>query len=89
MDAELVVRLGREALTVTLLVAGPLLLVTTLVGLGVAILQATTQINEQSLTFVPKVLAVMLAGALLAPWMLARLTDYAARLLAELPRWIR
>lgn len=85
----MVVGLGREALWVVLLVGGPLLLVSTLVGLVMGVLQATTQISEQSLLFVPKIAAVLAVALLAGPWMLARLVAYTAQLLAELPRFVR
>lgn len=89
MDADLVVHLGRQALWTALLVAGPLLLVSLAVGLVIGVLQAATQIGEQSLVFIPKVVAVMLVALALGPWMLARLVAYATGLLAELPRLAR
>lgn len=84
MSQELVITLAREALIVILLVAGPMLLSGLLVGLLVSILQATTQIQEATLSFVPKIVAVMLAVLIFGPWMLNILTDFAARLLGNL-----
>jgi flagellar biosynthetic protein FliQ len=89
VDADAVVRLGREALVMVLLVGGPVLAVSTAVGLALGVLQAVTQIHEQSLVFVPKILAVLGALALLGPWMLATLAGYAGRLLADLPQLVR
>lgn len=83
------VHLGREALWLALLLGGPLLLVSLVVALAVGVLQAATQIGEQSLAFIPKLLAVLLAALALGPWMLARLVAYTTALLAELPRLAR
>ena len=72
--------LVRQALLLCLLIAGPVLLVALLVALLVSLLQAATGITEQSLTFVPKLLAMALAGALPSPWMVSRLVDFAAHM---------
>ncbi|NLY54233.1 MAG: flagellar biosynthesis protein FliQ [Firmicutes bacterium] len=84
MTPEFIIDLGREAVMTALIVAGPLLLSGLVVGLIVSILQATTQIQEATLSFVPKILAVMLAALLTAPWMITVLSDFAARLLGNL-----
>lgn len=84
MTPEFIIDLGREAVMTTLLVAGPLLLSGLAIGLLVSILQATTQIQEATLSFVPKILAVMLAALIFAPWMMTVLTEFAARLLGNL-----
>lgn len=84
MTPEFVIDLGREAVMTALLVAGPLLLSGLAVGLLVSILQATTQIQEATLSFVPKILAVMLAALIFAPWMMTVLTEFASELLGNL-----
>ncbi|HHW99035.1 MAG TPA: flagellar biosynthesis protein FliQ [Firmicutes bacterium] len=84
MTPEFVIDLGREAVMTSLLVAGPLLLSGLAIGLLVSILQAATQIQEATLSFVPKILAVMLAALLFAPWMMTVLTDFASRLFGNL-----
>lgn len=84
MTPEFIIDLGREAVMTSLLVAGPLLLSGLVVGLLVSILQATTQIQEATLSFVPKILAVMLAALIFAPWMMTVLTEFASRLLGNL-----
>lgn len=88
MESELVLRLGRDALWTVLLVGAPMLGLTMVTGLVISVLQATTQINEQTLTFVPKILVVLAAGLLFGPWMLHAMVDYAASLLGELYRFI-
>lgn len=89
MTPEFVIDLGREAVMTALLVAGPLLLSGLAVGLLVSILQATTQIQEATLSFVPKIVAVMLAALIFAPWMLTVLTEFASGLLGNLTSAIR
>lgn len=85
MDQDTVVELGAQALRVTLTVALPLLLVGLIIGLAVSVFQAVTQIQEQTLSFIPKVLA--LAGVLLVggPWMLNQLLTYTADLWSQIP----
>lgn len=84
MSQEFVISLGREALLTVLLVAGPLLLSGLVIGLLVSILQATTQIQEATLSFVPKIVTVLLAALIFGPWMMTILTGFASRLLGNL-----
>lgn len=86
MDA---ITLGQNAVTMTLLLSAPLLIVGMVVGLVVAIFMATTQIQEMTLTFVPKIAAVMLALLFFASWMLIRMTDYTQNLILSIPELIR
>ncbi|MBX6351225.1 MAG: flagellar biosynthesis protein FliQ [Clostridia bacterium] len=86
MTDGMAIDLARGAITVGILVGAPVLGLGLLVGLVVSLLQATTQVNEQTLTFVPKILAMLAAVALFGPWMLHELTDYAAGTLALLSR---
>ena len=85
MPEAMVVDLVRSALLVTLTLAGPLLAVAMVVGLAVSVVQAVTQIQEQTLSFVPKLLAVV--GAFLAalPWMIQVMSKYTTELLRSLP----
>lgn len=83
------VTLGQNAITITLLLSGPLLLVGMIVGLSVAIFQATTQIQEMTLTFVPKIVAVLLALLFFSSWMLIKITDYTQNLIQSIPEIIR
>lgn len=89
MTEGTVVALGREALWTVLLVAGPMLGFGLVVGLIVSIFQATTQIQEQTLAFIPKILAVLAAALLFGPWMLRVMIDFSAGLLQNLPAYIR
>jgi flagellar biosynthesis protein FliQ len=85
MTPESVMTIGRAALEITILVSAPVLLVTLIVGLTVSVFQAATQINDPSLSFIPKVLAVLITFALAGPWMLTVMTDYMRRVLTGLP----
>jgi flagellar biosynthetic protein FliQ len=76
MDAAMVVDIGRNALIITLLISGPLLFVGLLVGLIIGVFQAVTQIHEMTLTFIPKILSIILVLLLLFPWMLLKLVEY-------------
>jgi flagellar biosynthesis protein FliQ len=84
-----VVTLGQKAVTITLLLSAPLLITGMVVGLIIAIFQATTQIQEMTLTFVPKIVAVMLALLFFASWMLIKMTDYTQELFINIPNIIR
>ncbi len=83
------INLGQDALYLTMLISAPLLLVGLVVGLGIAIFQATTQIQEMTLTFVPKIVAVLFALLFFGSWMMIKLTDYTHDLLVRLPDLIR
>lgn len=85
MTPESVMTLGRTALEITILVSAPVLLVTLVVGLIVSIFQAATQINDPSLSFIPKIIAVLITFAIAGPWMLTVMTDYMRRVLTGLP----
>ena len=80
MNPDQAIDFARQALLLCLLIAGPVLLIGLIVALVVGLLQAATNVTEQSLTFVPKVLAMAIAGALLLPWMVSRLIDFAAQM---------
>ena len=85
MTPESVMTLAQQAMQVTLLVSAPMLIAALVVGLLVSIFQAATQINDASLSFIPKVLAVFVTFALAGPWMLTVMTDYMHRVLTGLP----
>ena len=85
MTPESVMTLGRTAMEMTILVASPVLLVTLVVGLIVSIFQAATQINDASLSFIPKIIAVLATFAIAGPWMLTLMTDYMRQVLTDLP----
>lgn len=88
MTEEYIINLGREALYAILLVSTPVLGASLVVGLIVSIFQATTQIQEQTLSFVPKIIAVLVAAVIFAPWMLKVLVSFTQGLYLSLPRII-
>jgi len=85
MDPQSVITLGQQALYVMLMMGAPLLLSALLVGLVVAILQAATQINEMTLSFIPKLLAMIIALVIAGPWMIRFFTDFMKRLFESIP----
>ena len=85
MDAQDAVDLGRQAIVVTLLIGSPVLLAGMVVGLIIGLLQAVTQIQEQTIAFVPKLVVMVLAIALLAPWLINQMVQYSHDLLASIP----
>ncbi len=84
MTPESVVTFGRQALELLLAVVSPLLLVALVVGTLISILQAVTQVNESTLTFLPKLVALALTLVLIGPWMLSMLVDYLRRVIGGL-----
>ena len=85
MTPESVMTIGRQALELTLLVSAPLLLAALAVGLLVSVFQAATQINEMTLSFIPKLVAILVMLVLAGPWMITMMVDYMRRLLENLP----
>jgi flagellar biosynthesis protein FliQ len=88
VSPETVVTVGRQALEVTLMLAAPLLLTALAVGLIVGIFQAATQINEMTLSFIPKLLAMAAVLAITGPWMLRTLIEYTRGLIESIPGMI-
>jgi len=85
MNTTDVILIAREAMMITLLLAAPMLGFGLIVGLMVSILQAVTQVNEMTLTFIPKIIAVIVALAIFLPWIMRILVEFTRRLLTELP----
>jgi len=85
MTPASVIEIGRVAIEVTLLVSTPMFLAALVTGLVVSIFQAATQINEMTLTFVPKLIAIFVTLVVAGPWMLTLLTDYMRRLFESIP----
>ena len=85
MDADTVVTVGRQAMEVTMLLAAPILLASLAVGLIIAMFQAATQINEMTLSFVPKLMVVAVVTMATGPWMLRQITGFTTRLVENLP----
>ncbi|MDY7575011.1 flagellar biosynthesis protein FliQ [Actimicrobium sp. CCI2.3] len=88
MTPESVMTMGRHAMEVTLMVAAPLLLVALLIGLIVSIFQAATQINEQTLSFIPKLVGIFVALIVAGPWMLSIMLDYMREMFTGIPSMI-
>ena len=89
MTPDTVVEIGRGAVETTLLVAAPMLGMSLVIGLLVSLFQALTQINEATLSFVPKILGVFLATMLFFPWMIRVLTGFMTHLLITIPQYAR
>ena len=85
MNAQMVLTMGQEALLTLLMVSAPVLGIVLVVGLFISLFQAITQINEATLTFIPKLVAAMLVFALAGPWMLNVLVDYVRRTIESIP----
>jgi flagellar biosynthetic protein FliQ len=85
MTPESVMTLGRHAMEVTLMVAAPMLLVALAIGLLVSIFQAATQINEMTLSFIPKLVGIFIALIVAGPWMLSVMLDYMRQVLTGIP----
>ena len=88
MNAEMVLTMGRDALVILLMVSMPVLLAVLAVGLVVSIFQAITQINEQTLAFVPKLIAAVAVLVVAGPWMLETLVDYIRRVIESIPQMV-
>lgn len=88
MTPESVMSLGSKAIHVSLLLGAPMLLVALVVGLVISIFQAATQINEATLSFIPKLLAVFAVLVLAGPWMLAQMLDYIRTLFSSIPQLV-
>lgn len=85
MEPEQAIDLGRQAILVTLLVSSPVLLAGMIVGLTIGLFQALTQIQEQSVAFVPKIVVMILAVSLSLPWLLARMLQFTSDLFMNIP----
>ena len=85
MDAQDAIDLGREALKVTMFAAAPALVAGMVVGLVVGLLQALTQIQEQTVAFVPKLVAMVVALGVTLPWVITRLMEYSEDLIQSIP----
>ena len=83
-DAQ-VITLAQDALMTTLLVSAPILIVSLVIGMVISVFQAMTQINEVTLTFVPKIFGVFAVCAIVGPWMIGTMVNYTSGLLETLP----
>ena len=89
MSPEMAIELGREAMTTAVMLAAPILLSALAAGLVIGMFQAATQINEQTLSFVPKLAVMALTIMIVAPWMVSVLTDFASALFSDIPAMVR
>lgn len=85
MDTAFVIEMGREALWVAVLISGPLLGIALIVGLLIGIIQAATSINEMTLSFIPKLAALVLVLAIVGSWQVSVLTDFTERIFERIP----
>jgi flagellar biosynthetic protein FliQ len=88
MTNQTVLTIAQEALMITVLVSAPMLLTALLVGLVVSVFQAATQINEMTLSFIPKLIAMFAVLVVAGPWMLTMLIEYIQRLYSSIPQTI-
>ncbi len=88
MTPESVITLGRQAMEITLMVAAPMLLVALIIGLIVSIFQAATQINEATLSFIPKLVGIFVAIVVAGPWMLSVMLDYMRQVFTGIPNLV-
>ena len=88
MAPEMVITLVQKAIEVTVMISAPMLLVALVVGLIVSVFQAATQINEMTLSFIPKLLSMIVVMVLAGPWMTETMMDYIIRLYSSIPQLI-
>ena len=88
MTPTTVIEIGRNAVEITLLISAPLFIAALVTGLIISIFQAATQINEATLSFVPKLVAIFITLIVAGPWMITMLTDYMRRLYESIPSMI-
>ena len=89
MTREFVIDFGRRAMELILLLSLPMLLVGLAIGLLVSIFQATTQIQEMTLQFIPKIICISLVLVIAGPWLLDQLMEYTSQILLSFPSWVR
>ncbi len=89
MTPEFVTGIGKETIEVILMVSAPVLIVGMVVGLVISVIQAVTQIQEMTLSFVPKIIAVFLVLLALAPWMMEVMMKYTSNIFTNIPNYVR
>ncbi|MEW6056952.1 MAG: flagellar biosynthesis protein FliQ [Bdellovibrionota bacterium] len=89
MTEEFILGLGNEAIKIAALLSAPVLIVALVIGIGVSLLQAVTQINEATLTFVPKLAAISVVLIVSGPWMIDTITHYTTELFTRFPEFVR
>lgn len=88
MDTQTAIDLGREALSMAIIIGAPVLLVGAAVGLLIGLVQALTQVQDQTISFVPKIVMMMLVLVLCLPWLIERMIQYSHQLIANIPQTI-
>ncbi len=89
MTPEFITMIGKETIWVVLMVAAPILASGMVIGLAISLFQAVTQIQEMTLTFVPKIVVVMIALLIFAPWMMELLINYTTEMITSIPDFVR
>lgn len=89
MNSEMVIGIARQAIQVTLLVSLPILGIGLVVGVVISLVQAATQIQEMTLTFVPKIISIFVGLLLLLPWIMNQLVGFTTELFSNIPNYIR
>jgi len=89
MTEDMVISLGRDAIMTTVILSAPLLISALVVGLIVSVIQAVTQVNEATLTFIPKMITIVIVMLVLAPWMTQMITSYTTELFTSVPNYVR
>ncbi len=89
MEYEYVIEVAQQAMKITLMLAAPMLIGALVVGVLVSIFQAVTQIQEQTLSFIPKILVIVAALVIFSPWMMETMTSYTRELFISIPELVR
>ena len=89
MNQQFIINLGREVFFTAVMVASPMLLAGLIVGVTISVIQTATSIQEQTLTFIPKIVAVVVSLILFLPWMMQTLLDFSVELITNIPDYIR
>lgn len=89
MSEDIVMQIASETLKTMVLIAGPMLIAAMAIGIIVSVLQAITQINEATLTFIPKMIAIILVLVIMAPWMMEVLQNYSSEIFGNFSEWVR
>ncbi|MGD9733534.1 MAG: flagellar biosynthesis protein FliQ [Desulfamplus sp.] len=89
MTPEFIIEFAKEGIIMTLMISMPMLMLGLIVGLAVSVFQAVTSIQEMTLSFVPKIIAVFAGLLFFAPWMLTQFTEYTRRIIENIPLYIR
>jgi flagellar biosynthesis protein FliQ len=89
MSQQFIIHLGREVFLTAVMIASPMLLAGLVVGVSISVVQTATSIQEQTLTFIPKIIAVVVSLILFLPWMMNTLLDFATELINNIPSYIK